>query len=138
AYEVCEQLNWKAPDSVVLPVGNGTLVIGCYIGFTDLLKAGMISKMPKIIAIQSAQCAPLAKAFDALQDYYAPVETFPTLAEGIAIAQPVRGNQILEIVRASGGKFISVQENEIVSAWCECASQGFYIEPTSAATIAGV
>jgi threonine synthase len=138
AYEVCEQLNWKAPDAVVLPAGNGTLLIGCYIGFTDLLKAGIISKMPKLIAVQSEHCAPLAKAFFAGQKTYSAIETSQTIAEGIAIAKPARGNQLLSIVQESKGHFITVSEHEIKEAWKECAQKGYYIEPTSAATIAGV
>lgn len=138
AYEVCEQLGWKAPDSVVLPAGNGTLVIGCYIGFMDLLKAGVIDKMPKLIAIQSENCSPLAQAFLQQKSAYAPVETSPTLAEGIAIARPVRGNQILQYVRESKGTFITVNDTEIKAAFLQCAQKGFYIEPTSAAAIAGL
>jgi len=138
AYEVCEQLGWKAPDSVVLPAGNGTLIIGCYIGFTDLLKASLIDKMPKIIAVQSINCSPLAVAFAQNKTMYNEVITQPTLAEGIAIAKPLRGNQMMEYVRKSKGHFIVVTEAEIKSAWLECAQKGFYIEPTSAATIAGL
>jgi threonine synthase len=138
AYEICEQLGWKAPDSVVLPAGNGTLVIGCYIGFMDLLKAGIIDKMPKLIAIQAEHCAPLAAAFNANKTMYDAVKTEPTLAEGIAIAKPIRGHQIMQYVRESKGTFITVTEAEIKDAFLLCARKGFYIEPTSAATIAGV
>lgn len=138
AYEVCEQLGWRAPDSVILPAGNGTLVIGCYIGFMDLLSAGMIDKMPKLIAVQSEHCAPLAQAFANNETNYVNVITQPTLAEGIAIAKPIRGNQMLQYVRQSNGTFITVTETEIKAAWKDCAAKGFYIEPTSAATIAGL
>lgn len=138
AYEICEQLGWKAPDSVVLPAGNGTLIIGCYIGFMDLLKAGVIHKMPKIIAIQSQNCNPLEHAFANNLITYTPIPTLPTIAEGIAIAKPIRGNQLLNYVRESKGEFMTVTEAEITSAWKECAAKGFYIETTSAATIAGL
>jgi threonine synthase len=138
AYEVCEQLGWKSPDSVVLPAGNGTLILGCYIGFMDLIKAGIISKIPKLIAIQSDNCAPLALAFYANQNDISAIQPKPTMAEGIAIAKPIRAQQILSCVKNSAGHFITVSENEIALAWRECASKGFYIEPTSAATIAGL
>ena len=138
AYEVCEQLNWQVPDSIVLPAGNGTLIIGCYIGFMDLMKAGIIDKLPKLIAVQSERCSPLAQAFEHNVSSYSEVSTQPTLAEGIAIAKPIRGNQLLQYVRESKGTFISVKEDEIKAAWKECAAKGFYIEPTSAATIAGL
>lgn len=138
AYEVCEQLGWRSPDSVVLPAGNGTLVIGCYIGFMDLLQAGVISKMPKLIAVQTENCAPLAQAFFANETLYSDIPTQASIAEGIAIAKPIRGNQLLHYVRETLGTFVTVSETEIKAAWRECATKGFYIEPTSAATIAGL
>lgn len=138
AYEVCEQLSWKAPDSCVLPAGNGTLIIGVFIGFKELFEMGIISKIPKIIAIQSAACNPLAQKYlnpnFNMQDY----EARYTIAEGIAIPNPVRANQIIEAVKLSNGCFISVQELEITEAWKEMAALGFFIEPTSAACIAGL
>jgi len=63
AFEVCEQLGWKSPDTIILPVGNGTLLLGTYIGFNELLSSEIIDKIPKIIAIQAANCAPLYRAF---------------------------------------------------------------------------
>ncbi len=138
AYEVCEQLGWKAPDALVLPAGNGTLLLGCHIGFHDLLKAGIIHQMPKLVAVQSANCAPLAKAFELKQTQPAAVTSLHTLAEGIAIAAPVRGAQMLSAVNESKGQFITVTEDEIIDALREMLGQGFYIEPTSAATIAGL
>ncbi|MCO4294136.1 threonine synthase [Solitalea sp. MAHUQ-68] len=138
AYEVCEQLGWTAPDAVVVPAGNGTLLIGCYIGFNDLLKAGIINKLPKIIAIQAEACPPLSQAFDKSLNTYNEVPTEHTLAEGIAIATPVRGNQLLKMVRETKGKFYSVTEDEIENALLYCGKMGYYIEPTSAATIAGL
>jgi threonine synthase len=138
AYEVCEQLNWQAPDAVVLPAGNGTLIIGCYIGFQDLLRAGYISNMPKLIAVQAANCAPLATAFTIGAISLAATTNTPTIAEGIAIAAPVRGAQMLHMVRETIGTFISVTEEEIKAAWLMCGKIGYYIEPTSAATIAGL
>lgn len=138
AYEVCEQLGWKAPDVVVLPAGNGTLVLGCYIGFKHLLDSGVIEQMPQLIAVQAQNCAPLFKAWQ--QGLTAPtiVNADYTLAEGIAIANPVRGEEMLQAVKATNGFFVAVTEDEIAAALKLCFSKGFYIEPTSAATIAGL
>jgi threonine synthase len=138
AYEVCEQLGWKAPHAVVLPAGNGTLLLGCYIGFSDLLKAGIIGQMPKLIGVQSINCAPLAAAFAIGENKPTEVDALPSLAEGIAIAKPVRGEQMIHAVKESKGSFISVNETEIINTLQEIISKGFYIEPTSAATIAGL
>lgn len=137
AFEVCEQLNWNSPDSVILPAGNGTLIIGCYIGFMQLANAGIINKIPKIIAVQASVCSPLADKFlninKSANEY-----SSNSIAEGIAIINPPRGEQIIEAVTKTNGTFIKVNENEIKLAWKKMALNGYYIEPTSAATIAGV
>ena len=138
AFEVCEQLGWKAPDSLVLPAGNGTLLLGAYIGFNELMRAGIIDRMPRFIAVQSESCAPLYKAFTENLDTIPLIEKGETIAEGIAIAEPVRGKQIIDAVRQSGGEFIVVNDSEIEEALKGICAQGFFIEPTSAATIAGL
>jgi threonine synthase len=138
AYEVCEQLGWKAPDAVILPVGNGTLLLGVAIGFDELLQAGIVSRIPRLIAVQAKNCAPLAEAFRGGLNDPAELPTQPTLGEGIAIARPVRGRQILQAVRRSGGAFLTVGEEEIVQSLRQMCSMGHYIEPTSAATTAGL
>lgn len=138
AYEVCEQLGWNAPDTVILPVGHGTLLLGAAIGFDDLLGAGVIHKMPKLIGVQSENSAPLFWAFKKNLADVSGITKRETIAEGIAIALPTRGRQILEAVRKSKGDFIAVSDNEIKEALRLISRKGYYIEPTSAATIAGV
>ena len=63
AFEVWEQMDWKAPDVLVLPIGHGTLFLGAYIGFKELKEAGMIKRIPRLVGVQSASCAPLYRAF---------------------------------------------------------------------------
>ncbi len=138
AFEVCEQLGWKAPDTLILPAGNGTLLLGAAIGFDELLQAGVIERLPRLVAVQAEACAPLEEAFTAGQSVPAAIDKRDTLAEGIAIAEPVRGKQILQAVRKSDGAFVTVTEDEILSALKAMSRQGYYIEPTAAATIAGV
>lgn len=134
AYEICEQMGWKVPETLVLPAGNGTLILGAWIGFNDLMRAGITDRLPKIIAVQAEACSPLLHAFN-----QTPIPTAQeTVAEGIAIENPIRALQILEAVRSSNGFFIGVTEPEIMDAYRECGLNGFYIEPTAAATIAGV
>jgi threonine synthase len=138
AFEVWEQLGWKAPDTILVPVGNGTLLLGAFIGFGELLEAGMIREIPRVIGVQSVHCAPLARAYREGLKEIPKVQPQDTLAEGIAIAEPVRGKQILEAVKKSGGSFLSVQEEEVKRALRLAGRKGFYIEPTAAATVAGV
>ena len=137
AFEVCEQLGWRAPDVVILPAGNGTLLLGAHIGFQELLAAGMISGVPRLVAVQAANCAPLHDAFHERDDACQGTRS-PTLAEGIAIANPIRGPQAIQAVRDSGGSFVTVDEAEIEASLRELGSQGHYIEPTSAATTAAI
>jgi threonine synthase len=138
AFEVCEQLGWRSPDTLILPVGNGTLLLGARLGFDELVSAGVISRCPEIIAVQAANCAPLYRAFQEQREAVPPIEVTATLAEGVAIAEPIRGPQILQAVRGSGGHFVSVTEAEIERMLKAMCRQGFYIEPTAAATMAGV
>ena len=140
AYEVWEQLDFKAPDMVVLPVGNGTLLLGAYLGFKDLLDAGESKAIPKIIGIQTQNCAPLYDAFRSgkSEPTVSKVKAKDTMAEGIAIASPVRGTQILKAVCDTDGIIIAVSEKEIASALKWGFKQGLFIEPTAAATVAGV
>ena len=138
AFEVWEQMSWKTPDTLVLPVGHGTLFLGVYMGFKELGEAGMIKKIPKLVAVQSASCAPLYQAFKKGWQETRPIEKRETVAEGIAIAEPVRGRQILEVIRETGGEILAVTEKEIKVALKEMGRKGHFIEPTSAATVAGL
>jgi threonine synthase len=133
AYEVCEQLGWSAPDTVILPAGNGTLLLGAFIGFNELFAAGLIRRVPRIIAVQAEHCAPLAMAFNQNLERLPAILPHDTLAEGIAIAEPVRGRQIIQAVRQTDGHFITVSDAEIKHTLRELARQGAYIEPTAAA-----
>ena len=138
AFEVCEQLGWRSPDTVILPVGNGTLLLGVSIGFRELLGAGIIDQLPRIIAIQSANCAPLYRVFKEDLDQIPEIEKKDVLAEGIAIAKPIRWRQIIEAVKESKGDFITVDEWEIKESLKDMCKRGFYIEPTAASTTAGI
>jgi len=138
AYEICEQQSWQAPDWVVAPVGGGSLVLGLYLGFTDLLKAGLISRMPRIAAVQAAACAPVYHAWrQRLHDVPA-VAKRESAAEGIVIAQPVKGGAILEAIYNSDGVVLTVTEEEIWATARALAEKGIYVEPTAAAAPAAV
>jgi threonine synthase len=138
AFEVCEQLGWRMPDAVVLPVGNGTLFLGAHRGFRELLDAGIGDRIPRLIGVQAARCAPLALAFREDADERQAFNPGATIAEGIAIAHPIRGEQIVRAARETQGDLITVEEGEIWDALRVVCRQGFYVEPTSAAAIAGL
>jgi threonine synthase len=138
AYELWEQLDWRAPDSVVVPLGYGANVLGCERGFSELLRRGEIRRMPRLYGVQAANCAPFHAAFRAGADHHVPLETSPTVAEGIASSKPTRMREVLRAVRDSGGEILAVTEEAIVDALAALARKGYYVEPTSAAAAAGL
>jgi threonine synthase len=136
AYEVWEQLGFRAPDALLLPAGNGTLLIGSYIGFRELKESGLVDRMPRHIAVQAENCAPLLAMFrDNLRAVPA-IETRETIAEGVAIAAPVRGKEIVDIVRETKGEVLAVTDEEVEEALVVLGRKGFYVEPTSALPVA--
>lgn len=138
AFEIWEQFEGRVPDLVVVPVGNGTLVLGTYFGFQDLLASGLIQRMPRILAVQAERCAPLARAFREGVDVAQPITNEGTVAEGIAIAAPARSRQILMAIRETQGDLLTVTEAEIVGARRDLARKGLYVEPTAAVAYAGL
>ncbi|HVY16578.1 MAG TPA: threonine synthase [Rhodopila sp.] len=132
AYELWEDLGFRAPDNVIIPCGAGSNVLGCEIGFSELLRAGQIDAMPRLFAAQPANCAPIAAAFQAGSDTLAPTEISPTIAEGTAIAQPVRLREVLGALRSSRGGAVTSTEDQIARATLDLAKTGIYVEPTSA------
>ena len=134
AYELWEQLGGRGPDVVVLPAGHGTLLLGSWWGFADLVRWGYLARGPRLIAVQANRCAPVAHAW-AGRKSPAPERT---VAEGIAIAAPVRLRQMLRAVEETGGAVLAVPEEAIVSAWRGAAAAGLFVEPTAAAALAGL
>jgi len=138
AYEIWEQLGFRAPDNVVAPAGGGGNVLGAAIGFRELLAAGQIERMPRLFAVQAANCAPLVAAFEAGADDAVPTKIEATIADGIALARPTRIREMLAALRQSGGAAVAVSEDEILAALKALLRLGLFVEPTSAAGAAGV
>ena len=139
AYELWEDLSFQAPDNIVIPTGAGSNVLGCDIGFSELLRRGQIDRSPRLFAVQPERCSPIHASFAAGVDDPVATEPLPTIAEGAAIARPVRLKEVLEAIRRSGGTTVTVTEEEIVAALRELALRhGLHAEPTSAAAAAGL
>jgi threonine synthase len=132
AYELWEDLGFASPDNIITPCGAGSNVLGCEIGFAELLRAGEIERMPRIFAAQPANCCPIAAAFIAGSDSPVATEIKPTIAEGTAIAQPIRLPEVLGALRETGGGAVMLSEAEIGTAMLDLARIGIYVEPTSA------
>ncbi len=116
AYELWEQLGFKAPDNVIVPLGYGSNVLGCERGFAELVRNGEIPKMPRIFGVQAANCAPFFNAWQAGVEHLLPTAVTPTIAEGIASSKPTRVIEALRAARTSGGSIVAVSEDEIVTA----------------------
>jgi threonine synthase len=138
AYEVWEDLGFEAPDAVLVPAGSGSLVLGFWLGFTELLDAGSIARLPRLLAVQPRNCQPLAAAFATGAEDVVVAQWPPTIAEGTAIAEPVRAREVLRAVRASDGVITSVSEEQIADAVKALARRGLYVEPTSAQVVAAL
>ncbi|MGW0702073.1 threonine synthase [Streptomyces sp. NPDC002867] len=133
-YELWEDLGGRLPEAVVVPVGNGTLLLGAALALDELLAHGLIDARPALVAVQAEAVSPLAAAFRAgAQDVLAPARATPTLAEGIAIPRPPRARQILRAVRESGGEILTVTEPEIRAAQKDLAARGLFVESTGVA-----
>ncbi|WP_405857218.1 pyridoxal-phosphate dependent enzyme [Streptomyces sp. NBC_00090] len=138
-YELWEELGGRLPDTIVVPVGNGTLLLGAALALGELHRHGLVDTRPALVAVQAEAVSPLAAAFHAGADEItAPAPARPTLAEGIAIPAPPRAHQILRAVRASGGTFLTVTEDQIRTAQRDLAGRGLFVEATGVACWAAV
>ena len=136
AYELWEDLGFRAPDNVIIPCGAGSNVLGCDIGFGELLAAGQIARLPRLFCVQPTNVSPIHAAFEAGADVLQPREWSPTIAEGTAIKRPVRLKPVLDAIRRSGGGTMAIAEDEIVAALRKLAAMGLYVEPTCATAAA--
>lgn len=126
AFEVWEQLDFELPDAIIAPAGSGSVILGALHTFREL------GGLPRIYAAQAAACAPLVAAMKWNADNTLPFERTASVAEGIMIANPVRGREILAALRGSGGDAVAIDEPGIAEALFDAAHQGIYCEPTSA------
>ena len=138
AYELWEDLGFRAPDNVIVPVGAGSGLLGCAFAFRELMKAGQIAKLPRLFAAQPLNCSPIDATFRAGADTPVPRDVHKTIAEGTAIKHPMRLREIIGALRESGGGTIALTEEEIVAALRRLARQGLFVEPTSASAAAAL
>jgi threonine synthase len=138
AYELWEDLGFRAPDNVVIPVGAGSSLLGCAFGFRELREAGQITKLPRLFATQPLNCSPIDASFKAGVDTPVARDVRKTVAEGTAIKHPMRLREIIGALRESGGGTVALKEDEIIAALRRMARQGLFAEPTSASAAAAL
>ncbi len=130
AYEAVEQM--PTVDYVVAPVGAGTVLLGLHTGFSELAAAGLLPKMPRLIAAQAAGFAPVCAELGVTR----PNAEKSLLADGIAIVDPPRRQQIAGAVRETHGFVVVVEDVEISHALKSLVAMGYIVEPTSAVAFA--
>lgn len=134
AYEIAEKVT---PDVVVVPVGNGSIVLGCYLGFASLVKAGVLKKIPRLVAVQTTAVSPIYDAWEPSSSTI--THSSSTIAEGIASSSPPRKLAILQALRETGGTVVRVPEDAICAASKELAcNHGLFVEPTAAVAPAAI
>jgi threonine synthase len=136
-FEICEQMNWKAPDKVIVPTSYGGGLWGIWKGFKELLTLDLIGKKPEMVSVETNVLAPLAKAISKGLEYVERVS--PVNSVAFSIAGVVSSYQALKAIRESSGITLTVSEEQIVEAQKLLASrEGIYGEMASVAAIAGV
>ena len=128
AFEICDRLG-SAPDWLCLPVGNAGNISSYWMGFQQY-QALKSSGLPQVLGVQAAGSAPLVLGH--------PVEQPETIATAIRIGRPARGEQALAAAEESGGQIIAVSDDEILSMQRRLAGEGVWVEPASAAGLAGL
>jgi threonine synthase len=131
SYEILDQLG-ESPGTVIAPVGHGSLVLGIFLGFKALKAANQIDVVPTIVGVQAQRCSPVWTAHDQDFDDIPLVKEEETIASGIRVQRPVRGEQLLQLAQAHDIRFVVVEEENIIQGRDLLARLGFYIEPTSA------
>ena len=139
-YEVCEQLQWQAPDVVFVPVGDGCIIGGVHKGFKDLLALGWIEAMPRIIGVQAEGSSPLVDAWERdLEGWEMEPVAAHSVADSIVAGLPRDRIKALRAVRETGGAYLRVSDEEIIAAIPALAQGvGVFAEPAAAAAYAGL
>ena len=132
AFELWEQLGFRLPDNILVPTGYGSNILGLERGFDALERAGEISARPRLFAVQAANCAAFAAAWNAGVDGLVPFAANATVADGIATIRPVRPAAVLRALRRSKGGVVAVAEDEIAPATRALGRLGLFVEPTAA------
>jgi len=140
AFEIWEYMQeaiGTAPYTIFVSVGDGNIISGIHKGFKDLMELGWIESMPRIIGVQANGSAAIANAFRAGTEEIVPVSA-TTLADSISVDLPRDGVRAVRAARDTGGTYITVSDEEILSAIAELGRVGVFAEPAGATSYAGL
>ncbi|GAA4569919.1 threonine synthase [Planotetraspora kaengkrachanensis] len=136
AYEIAEQLGWRLPDQIVIPIASGSQLTKIDKGFRELIKLGLVEDKPyRIFGAQAEGCSPVSAAFKAGHDVVQPVRP-NTIAKSLAIGNPADGPYVLDIARRTGGAVEDVDDHEVVEAIRLLArTEGVFAETAGGVTV---
>lgn len=138
AYEVVEQLGWRVPQGIIYPSGGGVGLIGMWKAFDEMQQLGWTGpERPKMVAVQSAGCAPVVKAWNEGKSFSEMWPNASTLAAGLRVPKPYGDYLVLDILKKSGGTALAVSDDEIMNALRHWARvEGVFAAPEGASSLA--
>jgi threonine synthase len=137
-FEIADQLNWKVPDYVICPMGNGTLIFAVWDAFNDLKKVNLIDKLPKMVGIQAKGCSPIVDAYNKKRKIK-PIKNPKTIASAIECGDPVDGEKALTALKKSKGFVKKVSDKDIIHTLKILArKEGLFVEPSGAVSLIGM
>jgi threonine synthase len=138
-YELVEQLGWEYPDAVFYPTGGGVGLIGMWKAFIEMEELGWVrpGKRPRMIAVQSSGCAPVARAFEQGANVSQMWENAATFAAGLRVPKPYGDSIMLEILRESGGVALALSDEKILASLKDWGKhEGVFLSPEGATATA--
>jgi threonine synthase len=138
-YELVEQLGWRVPDAIFYPTGGGVGLIGMWKAFDEMEQLGWVKpgKRPRMIAVQAAGCAPVARAFESGERVSQMWQNASTFAAGLRVPKPYGDAIMLDILKASDGIAMAVTDDEILGSILDWArNEGIFLSPEGASVTA--
>jgi threonine synthase len=135
-FEIAEQLGWRLPDQIVVPIASGAQLVKIDKGFGELAELGLVEDKPwRVFGAQATGCSPVSEAFSKGWDVVRPVKP-STIAKSLAIGNPADGPYVLDVVRRTGGAVADVSDPEIVDSIRLLArTQGVFGETAGGVTV---
>lgn len=130
AFELYQQVG-GLPGTIIAPCGQGSLMLGIGRGFQSMKMGGVIQNLPKLVGVQAQNCAPLWAVYNYGHAGLSWVNEGDTIAEGVRIKYPLRGDQLINLIQDSQGAMIAIEEDQIIPDHYLLAKMGLYVEPTS-------
>lgn len=139
AFEIIEQLDWRVPAAVIVPMGFGTNIAALWKGFKEFYDLGLIDRLPRLIGVQPDGCNPIVAAFNRGDEKIVPVERPSTICSAVAAGDPLDGVKALRAIRESGGCALIASDGEILEAQQRLARlESIFVEPAGALPMAAL